>query len=62
MSDSKNVLPECMAPDGAEPCKGYRQAFNVIQDLRVENEELKSDLANYIKIASELGEELTRER
>ena len=31
------ILPDCMAPDGADPCKGY-------QELKAENDQLRDAL------------------
>jgi len=33
--------PECMAPDGADPCAGYHAALGRIAKLEAENEQLR---------------------
>jgi hypothetical protein len=42
-----NIFPDCMMPDGAEPCKGYQQ-------MQVENERLRAMQQGYRKEASQL--------
>lgn len=32
---SERHLPDCMAPDGAEPCLGYKEALDAIERLSV---------------------------
>jgi len=33
-------LPDCMAPDGADPCPGYHAALQRIKALEAEHERL----------------------
>lgn len=42
-----NLLPECMAPDGADPCDGYKELYTHIQALEKENGELREVLKFY---------------
>jgi hypothetical protein len=31
--NARDMLPDCMMPDGAEPCLAYRQALEIRDDL-----------------------------
>lgn len=42
MSKQLYPHPECMAPDGADPCEGYHQALNRIADLKRQLQELEA--------------------
>lgn len=42
MSKQLYPHPECMAPDGADPCEGYHQALNRIADLKRQLQEARS--------------------
>jgi hypothetical protein len=41
------TLPDCMMPDGADPCRGYHE-------LRAENERLEAELTETKETCSEL--------
>lgn len=43
-----NILPDCMAPDGAEPCKGYAELRDELAHLR-ELTTLPSDLDGLVE-------------
>lgn len=45
-----DVLPDCMMPDGADPCFGYRQHADTIARLRERVAELEGeDFGKYVK-------------
>lgn len=37
----KNVLPDCMMPDGADPCLGHQQVRERLRELQLERIELQ---------------------
>lgn len=42
MSDPRqDCMPDCMSPDGAEPCAGYTALLNRIKELEAENEQIR---------------------
>ena len=57
MSDSiktlQSCLPECMMPDGADPCAGYHAAIDRIDELEAENEALKAQLIEWVNVAKD---------
>ena len=36
------TLPDCMMPDGADPCRAYKELLAEVERLRAENEKLKA--------------------
>lgn len=48
------TLPDCMMPDGADPCKGYQELRSELDRLRAEVERLEERLApcaNWLRYA-----------
>jgi hypothetical protein len=60
MSDAK--LPDCMMPDGGEPCIGYQQLRAEVEELSLEIARLRRSQAMIVEQSARLREELARAR
>ena len=52
----RNHLPDCMMPDGAEPCLGYSEAVDTIEALTAELDALKEQY-RWVPVSERLPEE-----
>ena len=43
VSDTLDCLPDCMMPDGADPCAGYKRVINVAVTLESEKQVLAAE-------------------
>jgi len=60
MSDAK--LPDCMMPDGGEPCIGYQQLRAQVEELTLEIARLRRSQAMIVETSAGLQEELAQAR
>ena len=56
------TLPDCMMPDGADPCAGYQALAARIRELEAERDALKADAEVWRHIAQEHYSLLRRAR
>jgi hypothetical protein len=53
--NTSNLLPDCMMPNGAEPCKAYQEILTRIAKLKADNFLLKIEI-NQLKNELNKGE------
>lgn len=61
MTEGREIFPDCMAPDGAEPCQGYQQLLMKYQNVVAINDHLSGEIVKKIKALTEENERLFAE-
>ena len=60
MNIKDTCLPDCMMPDGADPCKGYAELLEAARQLQAENAALKARVGDALEDIELLDNLVTR--